>query len=68
MKPKLLHGSTPPITTQRILTFDVADFETDKFICTMSMPFTPPLNMERVLKFVYSKRPSLRYRKIVIEL
>ena len=49
MKPKLLHGSTPPITTQRILTFDVADFETDKFICTMSMPFRETLRHVIVL-------------------
>ena len=59
-----------PQTAQRILTFDVADALTDKFICTMRMPINPlfKLNIQHVLDYIYSKRPTLRYRKIVIEL
>jgi len=56
--------------TQRILKFDVADAKTDRFICTMKMPFNPlfKLNLQQVIDFVFLKRPSLRYREIVIEL
>ena len=56
--------------TQRILKFDVADAKTDRFICTMKMPYCPlfKLNLQQVIDFVFLKRPSLRYREIVIEL
>lgn len=57
-------------TTQRILKFDVADAKTDRFICTMKMPFNPlfKLTVQQVIDFVFQKRPSLRFRKIVIEI
>lgn len=58
---------TPP--TQRILKFDVADAKTDRFICTMEMPFNPlfKLDLQQVLDFIFLKRPTLRHREIVIE-
>lgn len=61
---------TPPISHQGFLKFDVADAVTDDFICTLRMPFCPlfKLEMQDILAFVYMKRPTLRYRKIVIEL
>ena len=57
-------------TTQRILKFDVADAKTDRFICTMKMPFNPlfKLKVQQVIDFVFQKRPSLRNREIVIEI
>ena len=57
-------------TTQRILKFDVADAKTDRFICTMKMPFNPlcKLDLKQVLDFVFLKRPTLRHREIVIEI
>lgn len=57
-------------TTQRILKFDVADAKTDRFICTMKMPFNPlfKLTVQQVIDFVFQKRPSLRNREIVIEI
>lgn len=53
-----------------MLVFDVADAETDDFICTLKMPCSPlfKLTVGQLMDFVYSKRPTLRYRKIVIEL
>lgn len=59
---------TPP--TQRILKFDVADSKTDRFICTMEMPFNPlfKLTVQQVIDFVFQQRPSLQNREIVIEL
>ena len=59
---------TPP--TQRILKFDVADAKTDRFICTMEMPFNPlfKLTVQQVIDFVFQQRPSLQNREIVIEL
>ena len=33
-------------TTQRILKFDVADAKTDRFICTMKMPFNPLFKLD----------------------
>lgn len=58
---------TPP-TGQ--LTFDVADAVTDRFICTMKMPVNPlfKVTLQQVLDYVYSKRPTLRYQDIIIEL
>jgi len=57
-------------TTQRILKFDVADAKTDRFICTMKTPFNPlfKLTVQQVLDYIYLKRPSLKYRDIVVEL
>lgn len=57
-------------TTQRILKFDVADAKTDRFICTMKMPFNPlfKLTVQQVIDFVFQKRPSLINREIVIEI
>lgn len=59
---------TPP--NGGLLIFDVADRNTDRFICTMRMPFNPmsKLSIKDVFKFVYEKRPSLKNRKITIEL
>lgn len=59
---------TPP--TQRILKFDVADAKTDRFICTMEMPFNPlfKVSILQLLDFVFQQRPSLKRREIVIEL
>ena len=59
-----------PVSCQNVLTFDVADAMTDDFICTLRMPFCPLFNLQPqdILEFVYSKRPTLKYRKIVIEL
>ena len=56
--------------TQRILKFDVADVKTDRFICTMKMPFNPlfKLTVQQVIDFVFQKRPSLINREIVIEI
>lgn len=58
------------IPTSDTLTFDVADARTDHFICTLQMPVVPLVKMsfQQVLNFVYSKRPTLKYRKIIIEL
>ena len=57
-------------TTQRILKFDVADAKTDRFICTMEMPFNPlfKVSILQLLDFVFQQRPSLKRREIVIEL
>lgn len=59
---------TPP--TSKVLIFDVADAITDRFICTMRMPVNPlfKLTLQQVLNFVFQQRPSLKRRKIVIEL
>lgn len=59
---------TPP--TSKVLIFDVADAITDRFICTMRMPVNPlfKLTLQQVLDFVFQQRPSLKRRKIVIEL
>ena len=59
--------TTPPT---KVLTFDIADARTDRFIATMHMPYNPlfKLSLQQLLDFIYSKRPTLRYRKIVIEL
>ncbi len=50
------------------LTFDVMDVQTERFICTLSMPYCPlfPVTNKQVLDFVYKKRPTLKYRKIRI--
>lgn len=57
-------------TPVKVLTFDVVDAVTDRFITTMRMPVDPlfKLNLQEILNFIYSKRPTLRYQKIIIEL
>lgn len=59
---------TPPIGMS-LLKFDIADYATDRFICTMRMPYATGTSVspEALMAFIYSKRPTLRYRKIVIE-
>lgn len=59
---------TPP--NGGLLIFDVADRNTDRFICTMRMPINPlfKITITDILNFVYQKRPSLKNRKITIEL
>ena len=58
---------TPPI---EMLIFDVADALTDRYIATMKMPYNPllKLDLQEIVDFVYTKRPTLKYRKIIIEL
>ena len=60
---------TPPIS-DGILTFDIADERTDRFICTMKMPVGNIFNItpQDILKYIYTLRPTLKYREIVIEL
>ena len=60
----------PTVSRQDVLTFDVADAETDRFICSMSIPYNPlfRLRLTEILEHLYSKRPTLKYRKIIIEL
>jgi len=60
---------TPPISS-KLLKFAVADEITDRFNCTMRMPVNPlfKLTLQQVLDFVFQQRPSLKRRKIVIEL
>lgn len=61
---------TPPISNGKFLSFDVADQDTNRFICTMKMPVTPlfKVSLEEIMSFVYTKRPTLKYRRIIIEL
>lgn len=61
----------PPTVSRRdFLTFDVADAMTDRFICTLHMPVSPlfRVSIDEITAFVYQKRPTLKYRKIIIEL
>lgn len=53
-----------------LLTFDVADAESDRFICTMRMPYNPlfRIKLEDIADFIYQKRPTLKYKKIAIEI
>ena len=53
-----------------MLIFDVADALTDRYIATMKMPYNPllKLDLQEIVDFVYTKRPTLKYRKIIIEL
>lgn len=57
-------------TSSKVLKFDVADAKTDRFICTMEMPFNPlfKVSIPQLLDFVFQQRPSLKRREIVIEL
>lgn len=59
-----------PISNGKFLSFDVADQDTNDFICTMKMPVTPlfKVSLEEIMSFVYTKRPTLKYRKIIIEI
>lgn len=60
---------TPPISNGT-LTFDIADERTNRFICTMKMPVGKIFSItpQDILKYIYSLRPTLKYREIVIEL
>ena len=60
---------TPPISRQAVLVYDVADAVTDEFICTIRIPYVPLFrpSMVEVMAFIYSKRPTLKYREIMIE-
>lgn len=60
----------PTITPSRYVSFDVADDRTDRFICSMRMAVAPlqKISFLDIIAFVYSKRPTLRYREIVIEI
>lgn len=53
-----------------VITFDVADARTDRFICTMTMPVgqRKKISITEILDFIYSRRPTLKYKKIIIEL
>lgn len=60
----------PPRSKDRqYLDIDVVDRNTDRFICSLRMPWNPlfGLSLKEVLDFVYQKRPTLKYRQIVIE-
>lgn len=59
-----------PAPASGILKFDVADQQTDRWICTLKMKVNPlfKVSLGEVLAFVYQKRPTLKYRKIQIEL
>ena len=62
--------STPPTKQIGLVWFDVADGKTDRYICTMAMPVNllARPKFQDLLDYLYSKRPSLRYRDIVIEM
>ena len=50
------------------LSIDVMIHGGDKFYCTLLYPFSGlfKLELEDVFKFVYDKRPTLKYRKDVV--
>lgn len=60
----------PPIINAKFIEFDIADAETDRFIDTMRMPVNPmfKVSLGEIIDFVYTKRPTLKYRKIQIEI
>ena len=52
-----------------MLTFDVADSRTDRFIATIRMKVNPlfRLSLQEVISYVYTKMPTLKYRDIKLE-
>lgn len=69
----LTNMSLPPpthVANSKFIEFDIADAETDRFIDTMRMPVNPmfKVSLQQIIDFVYTKRPTLKYRKIQIEL